>query len=482
MPGRSASCTSAEVERSIAQGPSTDARASRPADARPGTGATVAVGLAIAALLLVVYVVSNPTRGSYYNHFVWQAEAFLDGRAAIRYPVADQPGVHGNDLFQDVILTIGPNGETSGYALLPFPPLPAVVLMPFVAIWGLSTDAQLIAAFLGALDVAIAFWVLGHLPIGRRVRIATTLFLGLGTVLWYAAELGTTWYLAHVVAVGLTLLAIGVALSGDPPAAAGEPDPPPHPDAPAGRRLALDRGQVLAGVLFGLACTARLTVVFGAPFFLYVGGGGSRLRRGVSALVGMAIPLGVLTAYTWLTTGHLMNPGYDVLYHIEALFYPELGYRSDWAIEDPRYLVQNLPLFLAGLPSILPSCDAGAVRGLFDPACPVVAPRDVGMGLFLTSPAWLVAFASLRWLGRDRLVTGAVIAVVLIAIVDLMHFSQGWVQFGYRFSNDYAPFGMLLLALALEAGGRLRRVGYVLIAISIGIVAWGVAWGHLLGW
>ena len=85
--------------------------------------------------------------------------------------------------------------------------------MPFVAVWGLATDAQLIAAVIGAIDVAIAFWVLGRLPIRPRVRVATTLFLGLGTVLWYAAELGTTWYLAHVVAMGLTLLAIGVALS-----------------------------------------------------------------------------------------------------------------------------------------------------------------------------------------------------------------------------------------------------------------------------
>jgi hypothetical protein len=323
--------------------------------------------------------------------------------------------------------------------------------------------------------------VLGRLPIGLRVRVATTLFFGLGTVAWYAAELGTTWYFAHVVALGLTFLAIGVALTADPLAAAGEPDPVLDPDAPP-RRIVLDRRQVLAGVLFGLACTARLTVVFGVPFFLYVGGGGDRLRRGASALVGMAIPIGILVAYTYATTGHLMNPGYDLLYRIETDFYPQLGYRSDWAIEDPRYLVQNLPLFLAGLPTILPPCDAGAVRGLFDPACPVVMPRDVGMGLFLTSPAWLIAFGSLRWFGRDRLVTGAVVAIVLIAVVDLMHFSQGWVQFGYRFSNDYAPFGLILLALALQAGGRLRRLGYLLIAISIAIVAWGVAWGHILGW
>ena len=63
------------MERSIAQGPSSDARASRSADARAGTGATVVVGLAIAALLLAIYVVSNPSRTSYYNHFVWQALA-----------------------------------------------------------------------------------------------------------------------------------------------------------------------------------------------------------------------------------------------------------------------------------------------------------------------------------------------------------------------------------------------------------------------
>ena len=31
-----------------------------------------------------------------------------------------------------------------------------------------------------------------------------------------------------------------------------------------------------------------------------------------------------------------------------------------------------------------------------------------------------------------------------------MHFSQGWVQFGYRFSNDVAPFALVLVALGFE--------------------------------
>ena len=515
LPGRSASCTGAEVERSIAQGPSPNARDPGLADARPGTGLTIVTGLAIALLLFGIYLVSNPDRTSYYNHFVWQAEAFLDGRAAIRYPVPPGRSGPGNDQFQDVVPAIGPHGEATGYALVPFPPLPAVLLMPLVAIWGLTTDAQLVATIIGTLDVAIAFWVLGLLPIRPRVRVATTLFLGLGTVLWYAAELGTTWFLAHVVAVGFSLLAIGLALEADPRSArdddgaadadraadadheaSGDPtgdaarDPTrAYGSSDDGARAAarwgaslIDGRQFLAGVLFGLACTARLTVAFGAPFFVLVGGGGGIVRRGTSAAIGMALPIGALLLYTLVTTGHLLHPGYELLYRAEAIGYPDLGYRPDWAIEDPRYLVQHLPFALAGLPSIFPPCDPGAVRGLFNATCPSAVPRDIGMGLFVTSPAWLLALPAVRRWGRNRLVAGSLMAIVAIAVVDLMHFSQGWVQFGYRFSNDYAPFAIVLVALTLEAAGRLRWIGYLLIAASIAVNAWGVLWGHVLGW
>jgi hypothetical protein len=66
-----------------------------------------------------------------------------------------------------------------------------------------------------------------------------------------------------------------------------------------------------------------------------------------------------------------------------------------------------------------------------------------------------------------------------------MHFSQGWVQFGYRFSNDFVPWAVVLVALGAEriAG---RTVGVAVIAAlvvgSVLVNAWGVAWGGLLGW
>ena len=134
-----------------------------------------------------------------------------------------------------------------------------------------------------------------------------------------------------------------------------------------------------------------------------------------------------------------------------------------------------------------PVCtEPGATRGLFDSACPLAVPSDVGMSLLLTSPAYLLAFAALGRFGRSRLVTGSMLAIALVALLNLMHFSQGWVQFGYRFSNDFAPFALILVALGFERLARRRRwgmpLGMALVVVSIAINAWGVAWGRLLGW
>ncbi len=125
--------------------------------------------------------------------------------------------------------------------------------------------------------------------------------------------------------------------------------------------MRIDRRQVVAGLLFGLACTSRLTVIFGAPFFVFVGGGGSWLRRGLSAVRRHGDPdRRVLLLYNQVSTGHLFNPGYDYLYQYEANGYPALNYHPTWSIEDPRYLLQNLPLHARpGCPTIMPPLLAG---------------------------------------------------------------------------------------------------------------------------
>ena len=80
---------------------------------------------------------------------------------------------------------------------------------------------------------------------------------------------------------------------------------------------------------------------------------------------------------------------------------------------------------------------------------------------------------------------GAALAVLCIALADLMHFSQGWVQFGYRFSNDFAPFAVILVTLGIVRGeprGRGARRGAAARRRVGGHQRWGVHWGVALGW
>ncbi len=69
-----------------------------------------------------------------------------------------------------------------------------------------------------------------------------------------------------------------------------------------------------------------------------------------------------------------------------------------------------------------------------------------------------------------------------IGLVNLMHFSQGWVQFGYRFSNDFVPFALPLVAVGMARRNGVGLLGLVLIGASVDVNLWGVVWGNILGW
>jgi hypothetical protein len=617
------------VERSITQGGAGDAVADlkKPPSGIPADGPSEADnegrrdvdgsdgwsrdslmwGIGLVLLVLAVYYFSQPNRTNLYMHFVLQAQSWMNGQTSI-----PTPG------YQDVMPILDSNGNPTQRGIIPFPPLPAVVLLPFVAIWHMATNEQLLATVFGAIDVGIAYWMLGFLPVAQKIRRLTALFFGLGTVFWYTSVIGSTWFWAHVVAVACLLLSVGLALSVDRKAA----EPLPLREAAgAVRRLTwpggwssvavlfslgaigellfvlasagtsaaalagvgvllcvlaallavvvagrpgvlapfvvavaivgglpavilagarsqtliavldvalvlliaalwwfsrrrdgrLDRAmgslwlaistpesiQVAAGVLFGLAVTARLTILLGFPFLILVGGGGTWLRRAILAGAGAAVPLFTLLVITYATSGHLFNPAYDYLYHVE-LGYTSFNYNAQWSITDIRYIPQNIGIMLFGTPRILPQfssvfpgnsgdalCLATSARGLFDKSCPLAIPEATGTSIILSSPAYLVgllAFRPLRRLKMDRATVGATIAVLAIATINLMHFSQGWVQFGYRFSNDFAPFALILVALGASRLGRWWPLLAVLVGLSIIVNFWGVMWGVILGW
>ena len=454
-------------------------------------------GVAVAVAAFAIYRLTFVER--YYDHFVWQASAFLEGQAGIRYPVLNTAERFGNYFFQDVL----PIGRVGGSerALIPFPPLPAILLVPFVAAFGLRADDQLIFTVLAAVDVALCWWMIGRLGVSTVVRAGTTILFAFGTVFWYTAQNTTTWYQAHIVAVGLTMVAVGMALGADDDADERIDRANASNTSAMPRRPGLS--SFLSGLFIGLASTARLTVILATPFFLIVGPRIDWRRRVASVLVGAAIPVAALLAYNVVSTGHVFHPAYDHLYQLEARAYTGLGYHPEWAAEDPRYVPQNLAIMLLSTPRLFPDrfqdtlgtvdkplCPApGSTRGLFDVDCPVALPRDTGMSVLLTTPALLLAIPAWFDRRRRRIVLAALLAILLVSLANLMHFSQGWVQFGYRFSNDTVPFALVLVAIGFarlvdraSARAWAMPLAIGLIVLSVAINAWGVLWGRFLGW
>ena len=457
--------------------------------------------LLLALLAAVIYLVVNPNRPTLFNHFAWQAEAFLDGRFAVRFPVN---GPYANWYLQDIM----PLAGRSGFGLIPFPPLPAVLVLPLVMVFGLAADPSLVAVVVGAINVALAWRLTARLTEDRRAVLLATLFFAFGTVHFYAAMLGSTWFLAHVVAITFVILAITLAIDAERRWKARRAEVV----AAAGQgadevvqtfedysvflrwfrrvRDLIDPVQFMAGFLFGLGGLSRLTVLFGAPFFVFVGGGGSYAKRAFSAGLGALIPVSLLLVYNVVSTGHIFNPAYEWLYQTENLSYlpPRpcpftlefcQGLRIDRSlgIEDIGHVPLNALIMFAWPPIIQPQCGLSFVE-----PCALIAPSPIGMSILLTSPAYLLALPMAVAAFRRRIVAGSVLAVLPIAFVNLMHFSQGWVQFGYRFSNDFAPFALVLVTLAIARLGARNPLVLALVIASIIINVWGVYWGIALRW
>jgi hypothetical protein len=471
------------------------------------------IGLLFVTLALAVYLFSNGSRSEFYNHFVWQADAFWHGRFVIAYPVTSGPFT--NTQLQDVMPLPASPGEPS-YALLPFPPLPALVLFPFVGLFGLATQSQLVGVVLGAINVGLAWRMTTRISSRPSANALATLFFAFGTVAWYASMLSTTWFFAHVVALTFLLLAITLAFDAEAQenvrrrlreAAAIAAESARTSGGALMRtfeesslflgwfrrlRGSVDPLQFMAGFVFGIGALARLPIIFGAPFFLFVGGGGSYFRRGLSAGLGAAFPLALLLIYNVASTGHIFNPAYEHLYQTEFLGYlpplpDECRFGEDFCaslridrslgIEDIGHIPLNTLIMLGWLPIFPPDCQ------LLNPlACLGAKPDPIGMSVLLTSPAYLLAIPLVAVAWRKRVVVGSVLAIGAITVLNLMHFSQGWVQFGYRFSNDFAPFALILVTLAIARFHRWMWLTGAFVAASIIINAWGVYWGVKSGW
>lgn len=403
----------------------------------------------VVLVLLVAYLAVMPSERlsshSPYNHFVLQARAWLEGRLDLGGPPPRYTGFDDFAVFDDRYF-------------VSFPPVPSLLLLPFVAVAGAPERVldPLLFAGLAPLGPAAFFMTLEALRRAGRIRrseredLGLALLLGLGTVYWFSAVQGSVWFAAHVVTMVFGCAYLWTSVGAR------------HPLA--------------AGTCLALALGTRPTLAFAAPIFLYEAwraGGPTKAR--VCRAVLFALPLLVvgaaLAAHNAARFGDPLEFGHRLL----AIKWRD---RIDaHGLFDLSYLRRNLTVVLGGIPFHHP--EAGWQINAH------------GLALWITTPAFVWALLPRRFSGgddeadtgpRDRLHLVTAACALAVALPSLLYQNTGWVQFGQRFSNDYAPLLLLLVALG---GRRLGRLfwGLAVVAVvinGIGAVTFGTPTGRAL--
>jgi 4-amino-4-deoxy-L-arabinose transferase-like glycosyltransferase len=181
--------------------------------------------LIIALVALLIFLLSKgPPPGQ--NHFVYLADAFLHGRL----------GLSGSGTSLAEII----NNKGNFYVV--YPPMSAVLLIPFVAVFGTSFDQGLLSIILASLCVSAIWLMLRKTGTNGNKSLWLASLFGFGTCFWFIASVGSSWYIEHVSAVLFLTSAIILAL--------------------------YKKNNFWVGLLLGCATLSRLPTILAFPFFL----------------------------------------------------------------------------------------------------------------------------------------------------------------------------------------------------------------------
>jgi len=299
------------------------------------------------------------------------------------------------------------------------PILPALLLMPFTAIWGMDTNQTIFSIVFGALDVALAWRLLGRFRLTVNARAWLTIFFGAGTIVWYETIHGTSWGVSMVVAIAMTLFALDETFDKSRP--------------------------LVVGSFAALAALARYDLAFVWPIYLAL----LFLRRRSIRDLMWFIPGCAVVAVVYVTFNEIR--------------YQSPFDRGVFIFADPGSHLFGLEHFPGNFYTLF------FMSTHLDGTFPYIHPSFGGQALILTSPAFILALRpSFR-----RIQTALIGLATIIAMTpSLFYFTNGFSQYGTRHYLHAFPFMLLLMAFGVHR--RADQLTRILIVLSILLIAFGV--------
>ena len=357
----------------------------------------------LAAVVIVVLVTVSLKDGvrqpGSANLHVHQANAFLHSRL-------DIPAC--KDYVHDL-------AEFEGRQYCVFPPFPAALLMPLVAVFGMEhTNVVLLCLALSILNIAVLWRILEQLQVDRNLRSWLLAAFFLGTAYWLClAQSAEIYFYAHVTAVTCILLAT---------------------------HEALGRGRAwLVGFCLGAALLSRQLSLYSACFLcaaLWTNPTKATWQRRFLDLAVFGVCfgacIGVYCLFNLVRFGNMLDTGYQYMplqsflaARVEKYGVFNLAYVPFNFI---HMFVQGFHVSFAGREQLLPQLDR------------------FGTALTMASPFVFLAF----WARGPRLLLAAAWTSVAFTLVHLLfYYNNGFVQFNaQRFTLDFMPILILLVALS----------------------------------
>jgi hypothetical protein len=387
---------------------------------------------ALGALLLVALLMLNGLgeQGG-KNSYAALANSFLNGQL-------DTPGCDDVDC-----------AKHNDKEWVVFPPAPALIALPFVALFGPDFSGFIFLALIMSGVTLLLWWRIARALGLEKVDAAWLLTaIAFATPLYYVTLRGdAVWFFAQVVGTLFVTLAL-------------------H-EAAYGRLLR-------AGIALGIAFLSRQMLILFAPFLFalalrdnerLISFGGAHLRRAFTLALPVLAAVGVYYLYNWARFGDPLDTGYAYIVTSGDEGTNFIGHRiRDIGLFSAEYVPFNLVyLLFEGLHV--------AFEGDYLTEFAGVSP--FGTSLLAASPFVLLAwFVPLR----RQIVIGLLCAAVICG-VTLFYHNNGFSQYGMqRFTLDWLP--VIFFALAMgpvrEYAGAFRILalyGVTLNAVTMGAAA-----------
>jgi hypothetical protein len=403
---------------------------------------------AVTYALLASFSGNRFLRQSGAPHFVYAAQAWLEGRSDIDPLVL--PNLEDWACVREVN---GAKVRCEGRPLptdkwyVSFPSFPSVVMLPWVWLHGYQFNDTSFGVLIGALCAALFYSLLRHLKQHEGLErtdaenAALAALCCFGTLFWYCAIRGEVWFSAEVMGVAFTCLYVRNAVGTHRP--------------------------LLAGLFFSMAVLTRTPLLFSGVFFVVEAlcpTAGKRKEElaavwknprpaldKLGSFAAGAAPLAVLhAAYNHMRFGSVAEFGH------KFLFNNRVNVDIDtYGLFHPSYLQRNLEAAFLKFPTIS-----------LNP--PTLSYDPHGLSLLLTLP--ILVFL-LMPKAQPRLHWPLWLTVAACALPGLLYQNDGYMQFGFRFSLDYTPY--LLLLFAVGGWSMKSRAVQAVWAFAVLVNFWG---------